>query len=218
MTYFFLVDPVFTRVDYRNLSDCLNAVDVNLTFNNYISVTDLYYKFCLVLHEFFSNFLSFLPFRYIDQKIRLLRELKNPLNNPDYKEVCSNISFDAKKHPVYCERRLFSGKDSFFSASVPSFWKDALSTPIPKVPCATKASHFRPISICPVLGWKRSPAKKTEWLGDNQYSDRHLCSSGAQQGGALSPLLFLISTLDLPEIPKVHPSIEVKMFAVDIRI
>lgn len=52
----------------------------------------------------------------------------------------------------------------------------------------------------------------------NSYSDRHSCTSGVPQGGVLSPLLFLAYTADVPKTLKVHPNLEVKMFADDIRI
>ncbi|KAK6012636.1 hypothetical protein OSTOST_22190, partial [Ostertagia ostertagi] len=52
----------------------------------------------------------------------------------------------------------------------------------------------------------------------NEFSNKIPCTSGVSQGGALSPLLFLMYTADLPEILKVRPSVKIRMCADDIRI
>lgn len=52
----------------------------------------------------------------------------------------------------------------------------------------------------------------------NAFSDRCRCVSGVPQGAALSPLLFLIYTLELPHLLITSPSIRVQMFADDIKI
>ncbi|EYC16215.1 hypothetical protein Y032_0034g2863 [Ancylostoma ceylanicum] len=52
----------------------------------------------------------------------------------------------------------------------------------------------------------------------NDFSRSYPCSSGVPQGGALSPLLFLVYTLDLPHVLKTSPHVKVQLYADDIKI
>ncbi|KAK6742459.1 hypothetical protein RB195_009995 [Necator americanus] len=52
----------------------------------------------------------------------------------------------------------------------------------------------------------------------NSYSKRYTLQTGVPQGSALSPLLFLAYTADLPSYLKTHPDMKVQMFADDIKI
>ncbi|KAK6048923.1 reverse transcriptase [Cooperia oncophora] len=52
----------------------------------------------------------------------------------------------------------------------------------------------------------------------HSFSDRHHCQSGVPQGSVLSPLLFLVYTLDLPAYITTSPEVKVQMYADDIKI
>ncbi|KAK6037532.1 hypothetical protein COOONC_24963 [Cooperia oncophora] len=112
----FLAETVFRRVDYRKLSDCLNTVDWNLIFNNYTSffmTSSLVLCLSAILGENNINTPTHIR-NLVDQKVRLFRELKNPLSDANYKKVCSNISLHVKKYLAYCERKLLNRKHSSF--------------------------------------------------------------------------------------------------------
>lgn len=49
------------------------------------------------------------------------------------------------------------------------------------------------------------------------FSQEYVCHSGVSQGGVLSPLLFLIYTVELPSLLKVSPYVTVQLFADDIK-
>lgn len=51
-----------------------------------------------------------------------------------------------------------------------------------------------------------------------EFSERFSCPTGVPQGGVLSPLLFLIYTLDLPTSISTHSSVTIKIYADDIKI
>ncbi|KAK6733717.1 hypothetical protein RB195_017463 [Necator americanus] len=52
----------------------------------------------------------------------------------------------------------------------------------------------------------------------HRYSAKFPCTSVVPQGGVLSPLLFLIYTVDLPSVLRTSPLVKVQMYADDIKI
>jgi hypothetical protein len=52
---------------------------------------------------------------------------------------------------IFCNHLAYLFNLSIASCSVPSQWKEACITPIPKVSCPQQPSDFRPISITPIL-------------------------------------------------------------------
>jgi hypothetical protein len=53
--------------------------------------------------------------------------------------------------PVFCNHLAYLFNLSIASSSIPSQWKEACITSIPKVSCPHQPSDFRPISITPIL-------------------------------------------------------------------
>lgn len=52
----------------------------------------------------------------------------------------------------------------------------------------------------------------------NTFSESYPCLSGVPQGGVLSPLLFMIYTMDLPACLTTHDRVKVRMYADDIKV
>ncbi|EYC41325.1 hypothetical protein Y032_0573g156 [Ancylostoma ceylanicum] len=71
-----------------------------------------------------------------------------------------------------------------------------------------------------LLDWFRSYLENrhmTVKVGQH-FSRKYPCTSGVPQGGALSPLLFLIYTIELPQLLKTSPDVKVQIYADDIKI
>ncbi|EYC18837.1 hypothetical protein Y032_0026g1394 [Ancylostoma ceylanicum] len=71
-----------------------------------------------------------------------------------------------------------------------------------------------------LLSWLTSYLHKRQMTVkvESHYSDEFCCTCGVPQGGVLSPLLFLIYTIDLPDILKTSPHVKIQMYADDIKV
>ncbi|EYC03347.1 hypothetical protein Y032_0094g2706 [Ancylostoma ceylanicum] len=71
-----------------------------------------------------------------------------------------------------------------------------------------------------LLNWFRSYLQgrgMTVKVGQH-FSKRYPCTSGVPQGGVLSPLLFIIYTMELPQLLRTSPDINVQVYADDIKV
>ncbi|VDL64430.1 unnamed protein product [Nippostrongylus brasiliensis] len=71
-----------------------------------------------------------------------------------------------------------------------------------------------------VLSWVKSYLSERYMVVrvKKSFSSTHCCTSGVPQGGVLSPLLFLIYTLELSALLKSSPDIGVQIYADDVKI
>ncbi|KAK6045761.1 hypothetical protein COOONC_16734, partial [Cooperia oncophora] len=110
--------PDFLNVDYRGLDGYLSTVDWLTLFDQYVSMDDVYQRFCRLLYHALSLFVPMKvreprPLRYpphitnlLTQKERLFCDLEFPLSSSLYKKVCSDVDRHLKKFIASLERRL----------------------------------------------------------------------------------------------------------------
>ena len=95
--------PNFNKADYIGLSSYFFSIDWWNTFHGYLSVDDVYKTFCRVIYSGLARHVPFDPVekpkpfypRHIlnlaSQKMRLFNMFPNPLSQPHYKRVCSQL-------------------------------------------------------------------------------------------------------------------------------
>lgn len=106
--------PNFYKADFIALNQYLASINWWQVFQNYLSVDDLYKRFCLVMYEGFKNFVPFsflykAPPKYPRHILNLLQQksrLSFDSSSALYRKVCFDINFHIKKFHAYYERKL----------------------------------------------------------------------------------------------------------------
>ncbi|KAK6035570.1 hypothetical protein COOONC_26925, partial [Cooperia oncophora] len=100
--------------DFESLDGYLSTVDWLTLFDQYVSMDDVYQRFCRLLYHALS---LFVPMKVreirpphitnlLTQKERLFCDLEFPLSSSLYKKVCSDVDRHLKKFIASLERRL----------------------------------------------------------------------------------------------------------------
>ncbi|EYC09990.1 hypothetical protein Y032_0058g2927 [Ancylostoma ceylanicum] len=115
--------PDYMRADYVSLNQYLSGIDWLHVFNHYTSATDVYRRFCAQLYAALSKFVPFKTQRLpgltypphlqslFAQRQRLFDSLSDPLTDPLYRKVCSDVDHHLKKFLANYERRLASKRN-----------------------------------------------------------------------------------------------------------
>ncbi|KAK6052161.1 hypothetical protein COOONC_10334, partial [Cooperia oncophora] len=113
-----LPTPDFLKVNYDRLNEYLSNVDWLGLFNNYVSMDDIYRRFCKTVYKALTLFVPLKfpqrrPIKYplhirnlLAQKERLFRILDNPMSCPLYRKVCRDVDYHLKKFVSNLERHL----------------------------------------------------------------------------------------------------------------
>ncbi|KAK6062083.1 hypothetical protein COOONC_00249 [Cooperia oncophora] len=113
-----LPTPDFLKVNYDRLNEYLSNVDWLGLFNNYVSMDDIYWRFCKTIYKALALFVPLKfpqrrPIKYplhirslLAQKERLFWILDNPMSCPLFRKVCRDVDHYLKKFVSNLERHL----------------------------------------------------------------------------------------------------------------
>ncbi|KAK6055958.1 hypothetical protein COOONC_06534 [Cooperia oncophora] len=217
-----LPTPDFLKVNYDRLNEYLSNVDWLGLFNNYVSMDDIYWRFCKTIYKALALF--------VPLKVSSASQHQVPVAT--YRNIAALSERTLIFRILYfLELPSIQEKVTYPNLDNPSLGNQASlkrlhqyvrckfksKTPLPTLKDLCGSTLFSEPSKGSSTWCYLQERSMTVRVGTS-FSSRYPCTSGVPQGGVLSPLLFLIYTVELPQLLKTCPDIRVQIYADDIKV